>query len=104
MTRHRTIGSADLCLSLGFLLLIPASSERADKVAMEAVAKFGKNVDSGALLQSLILPYLLPTALALAVAGGCMILGLRLRVQAQWVAMVAAAAPFPLFLLAWLAD
>jgi hypothetical protein len=104
MSGGRIIGIIDLCASMALALFIPLIFARADQVAADAVARYGKNVDSGALLQPFALLFVLPAAMLFAVAGAGMLLKWRFRKALQWLGMLWLALPLPFFLMAWVSE
>ena len=104
MSSGRIIGVIDLCVSAALALFIPMIFARADQVVADAVEQYGKNVDSGALLQPFAMLFVLPAAILFAIAGVGMLLKWRFRKPLQWLAMLWLAFPMPFFLMAWVSE
>jgi formate hydrogenlyase subunit 3/multisubunit Na+/H+ antiporter MnhD subunit len=101
VAEYRITARVDTGIAIFLALSVPWVLFRAHQINEETIARYGRNVDSGALLPPFAYFFLLPASLLFALAAVATFRQWRARKLFQWLAMLWLSIPFVSLLVAW---
>ena len=93
MTPTRTVAWIDIALAFLYTGLFAWLLDASQEAAADAVRRYGRNVDSGALEYIAAVIYFAPVALLFGSAAVCLWRGWRIRWYVHWIAVAGAVVP-----------
>ena len=93
MTATRTVAWIDIALAFVYTAVFAGLLHAAQEAAADAVRRYGRNVDSGALEYLAAVIYFAPVALLFGLAALCLWRGWRVRWYVHWIAVAGAVVP-----------
>jgi hypothetical protein len=93
MTAARTAAWIDIALALLYAAVFAWLLHASDEAAADAVRRYGRNVDSGALEFIAAIVYFAPVGVLFTSAAVCLWRGWRIRWYIHWIAVAGAVLP-----------